>query len=195
MRNLLVLYGSYRADRAGIRLADYCVRKFAARGVETELIDAKAIGLPMLDRMYKEYPGETAPEPMRVLAEKIVMADAFLFVAGEYNWGVQPGLKNLTDHFLEEWFWRPAALATYSAGRFAGARAGYAWHPTLAEMGMVGIPSTLAVGPIGATLDEHAEPIGSGGTALERSFDRFAGELTWWADAARRQHEAVPPPY
>lgn len=195
MRNLLVLYGSYRADRAGIRLADYCVRKFAARGVETELIDAKAIGLPMLDRMYKEYPRETAPEPMRVLAEKIVTADAFLFVAGEYNWGVQPGLKNLTDHFLEEWFWRPAALATYSAGRFAGARAGYAWHPTLAEMGMVVIPSTLAVGSIGATLDEQGEPIGSGGTALDRSFDRFADELTWWADAARRQHEAVPPPY
>ena len=24
-----------------------------------------------------------------------------MFVTGEYNWGVQPGLKNLTDHFLE----------------------------------------------------------------------------------------------
>jgi NAD(P)H-dependent FMN reductase len=25
-----------------------------------------------------------------------------VFVTGEYNWGVQPGLKNFTDHFLEE---------------------------------------------------------------------------------------------
>ena len=49
-------------------------------------------------------------------------ADGFVFVTGEYNWGVQPGLKNLTDHFLEEWFWRPAAIASYSAGRFSGAQ-------------------------------------------------------------------------
>ena len=46
---------------------------------------------------------------MEALAGKIRAADAFVFVTGEYNWGPQPGLKNLTDHFLEEWFWRPAA--------------------------------------------------------------------------------------
>ncbi len=195
MKKLLVLYGSYRSDRAGIRLADYCVRRFADRGVEAELVDAKAVGLPMLDRMYKEYEPGTAPADMQALADKIRAADAFLFVAGEYNWGVQPGLKNLTDHFLEEWFWRPAALATYSAGRFAGVRAGHAWHPTLSEMGMVVIPSMISVGQITQTLDEQGEPIGSGGASLERSFGRFADELTWWADAAAGQKARIAPPY
>ncbi len=195
MKKLLLLYGSYRSDRAGIRLTEYCVRRFAERGVEAELIDAKAVGLPMLDRMYKEYDPGTAPEAMQALAEKIEAADAFLFVAGEYNWGVQPGLKNLTDHFLEEWFWRPAALATYSAGRFAGVRAGQAWHPTLSEMGMVVIPSMLSVGQITKALDENGAPIESGGEALERSFGRFADELTWWADAAKAQRDAAKPPY
>ena len=79
------------------------------------------------------------------LAGKIRDADGFVFITGEYNWGVQPGLKNLTDHFLEEWFWRPAAIASYSAGRFAGARAATAWHGTLSEMGMVVISSTIGV--------------------------------------------------
>jgi hypothetical protein len=32
-------------------------------------------------------------------------------------------MKNLTDHFLEERFWRPAAIASYSAGRLSGAQA------------------------------------------------------------------------
>ena len=195
MKKLLVLYGSYRSDRAGIRLADYCVRRFGERGVEAELIDAKAVGLPMLDRMYKEYEPGTAPVAMQDLAKKIEAADAFLFVAGEYNWGVQPGLKNLTDHFLEQWFWRPAALATYSAGRFAGVRAGQAWHPTLSEMGMVVIPSMISVGQITQTLDEQGQPIGSGGASLERSFGKFADELTWWADAAAAQKERVTQPY
>lgn len=134
---VLIFYGSYRADRQGIKLARYLVKAFAARGADAELIDAKAVDLPILDRMYKEYPADTAPERMEALAGKIRAADAFVFVTGEYNWGVQPGLKNLTDHFLEEWFWRPAAIASYSAGRSAGVRAGTAWHGILAEMGMV----------------------------------------------------------
>ncbi len=88
---LLVLYGSYRSDRAGIRLADYVVRRLGGRGHEVELIDAKAVGLPMLDRMFKEHkPGE-APAAMAALAAQIRAADGFVFVVGEYNWGVQPG--------------------------------------------------------------------------------------------------------
>src|SRR4051812_6883152 len=160
---ILVFYGSYRSDRMGIRLANYAVSALKARGNDVELIDAMSIGLPMLDRMYKEYAPGTAPAMLLGLAEKIVAADAFVFVAGEYNWGPQPGLKNLTDHFLEEWFWRPAAIATYSAGRFSGVRAGFTWHNTLSEMGMVVISSTLAVGAIGQALEADGRPAGGGG--------------------------------
>ncbi|WP_439532149.1 NADPH-dependent FMN reductase [Polymorphobacter sp.] len=192
---ILILYGSYRADRMGIRLAEFLVDAFRARGAEPELVDAKAIGLPMLDRMYKEYPAGEAPPAMQALADKIRAADAFVFVTGEYNWGVQPGLKNLTDHFLEEWYWRPAAIASYSAGRFAGARAGLAWHGTLSEMGMVVVSSTLAVGGIGRALDRDGKPIGDGGAALAKAFPRFADDLGWWAEAARAQRAKVAPPY
>lgn len=192
---ILVLYGSYRADRMGIRLADFIVARLTARGDAAELIDAKAIDLPMLDRMYKEYPKGGAPAAMEALAEKIRTADGFVFVTGEYNWGIQPGLKNLTDHFLEEWFWRPAAIASYSAGRFSGVRAATAWHGTLSEMGMVVISSTLSVGPIAQTLDARGEPTGDAGKYLEKAFPRFADDLRWWADAAKAQRAVTPPPY
>ncbi|HEY7887299.1 MAG TPA: NAD(P)H-dependent oxidoreductase [Steroidobacteraceae bacterium] len=192
---ILVFYGSYRADRKGIRLADFAVRKLRDRGEDAALIDAKAIGLPMLDRMLKEYASGTAPVTMQRLGAEIREADAFLFVVGEYNWGVQPGLKNLTDHFLEEWFWRPAAIASYSAGRLAGTRSSYAWHNTLSEMGMAVISSTLAVGPIGQTLDEAGEPIGEPGAALDRAFARLADDLAWWAEAAKTQRARRAPPY
>jgi NAD(P)H-dependent FMN reductase len=192
---ILVFYGSYRNDRKGIRLADYVVRKLRARGDDAELIDAKAIDLPMLDRMLKEYAPGTAPVAMETLGTKIRAADAFLFVAGEYNWGMQPGLKNLTDHFLEEWYWRPAAIASYSGGRLSGARSSYAWHNTLSEMGMVVISSTLSVGPIAETLNETGEPIGQAGAALERAFPRFADDLAWGTEAAKTQRAKRAPPY
>ncbi len=192
---ILIFYGSYRSDRQGIRLAHYLVRAFTERGAAPELIDAKAIGLPMLDRMYKEYTAGEAPPALEELAGKIRGADAFVFVTGEYNWGQQPGLKNLTDHFLEEWFWRPAAIASYSAGRLAGAHASVAWHGTLTEMGMVVVSSTLTVGSIGHTLDAEGNPTGDGGASLTRAFPRFADDLAWWTAAAREQKAKVPPPY
>jgi NAD(P)H-dependent FMN reductase len=192
---VLVLYGSYRSDRKGIRLADFIVRGLRARGDDAKLVDARAVGLPMLDRMFKEYASGDAPAAMATLAAEIRAADAFVFVVGEYNWGVQPGLKNLTDHFLEEWFWRPAAIASYSEGRLSGARSAYAWHNTLSEMGMVVVSSSLAVGSIEQTLDEAGEPIGQGGAALARAFGTFADDLNWWAEAAKAQRNVREPPY
>jgi len=192
---ILVFYGSYRSDRMGIRLAQFMVEGLRGRGDDVELIDAKAVGLPMLDRMYKEHPKGQAPAALEALAGKIRDADGFVFITGEYNWGIQPGLKNLTDHFLEEWFWRPAAIASYSAGRLGGARASTAWHGTLSEMGMVVISSTIGVGPIAQILSPEGKPTGEGGQVLERAFPRFADDLAWWIEAAKAQRAKKQPPY
>jgi NAD(P)H-dependent FMN reductase len=192
---ILVFYGSYRSDRLGIRLAQFVVEGLRDRGFDVELIDAKAVGLPMLDRMYKEYPKGKAPAALEKLAGQIRGADGFVFITGEYNWNIQPGLKNLTDHFLEEWFWRPAAIASYSGGRLSGVRSATAWHGTLSEMGMVVISSTLAVGPISQTLSADGQPLGEGGRALEQAFPRFADDLAWWVEAVKMQRERKKPPY
>lgn len=195
MLDILVFYGSYRRDRVGIRLATYSVAALTRIGHAVELIDAQAIGLPMLDRMFKEYPTGNAPPTMTRLAQRIREADGFLFVVGEYNWGMQPGLKNLTDHFLEEWFWRPAAIVSYSPGRLGGARAATSWHGPLSEMGMVVTSSTMAVGDISGALDADGRPTGDGGKAIEAGFPKIAADLAWWANAAKRQHAETSPPY
>jgi hypothetical protein len=52
---ILVLYGSYRSDRKGIRLAHWICEEIRSRGDTAEFIDAKAFGLPIMDRVYKEY--------------------------------------------------------------------------------------------------------------------------------------------
>jgi NAD(P)H-dependent FMN reductase len=192
---ILVFYGSYRTSRIGIRMANFVTAEFRGRGDAAELVDAREVNLPLLDRMYKEYDSGSAPQAMIDLARKIRAADAFVFVIGEYNWGPQPGLKNLTDHFLEEWYWRPAAIVSYSPSRLSGARAGSAWYPILTEMGMVVIPSTVAVGPIVETLNERGEPIGEAGRLTRAAFVRVADDLAWWASAARNERLRQAPPY
>lgn len=194
-RNVLLFYGSYREPRYGIRLVRYLLSRMPARGIDVEFIDAREVGLPILSRMYKEYPEGSAPRAMEILAKKIKAADGFVFVCGEYNWGVQPGLKNLTDHFLEEWFWRPAAIASYSLQRAGGARAAYNWHATLNEMGMIVVSSTIALGPITDALNEDGEPIGASGDYLEKRLPRFVDDLVWWMEAASAQRRRASPPY
>lgn len=183
--NILVLYGSYRRGRMGIRLADYLIDGFKRLGHKPELIDAMAINLPMLDQRYSDYPPGEAPAAISALADRLTAADAFVFVAGEYNRGVQPGLKNLVDHYLKEFDRRPAAIASYSAGRYAGVNSHANWTVTLSAMGMAVIPERLSVGQIAQTLDEQGQPQGDGGAALERGFTTFARSLIWWADAAK----------
>jgi len=190
-----VFYGSYRRDRMGIRLADYAVAGLRERGFESELVDARAVGLPMLDRMYKEYEPGQAPAAMEELAQTLRRADGFVFVEGEYNWNIQPGLKNLIDHYLEEWFWRPAAVMSYSAGRLAGVRAATSLIPTLSEMGMVPVNAAVSVGQIGKTLDENAVPLGEAGEALGKSFAKCVGALEWWALAVKDAVAARETPF
>src|SRR3546814_18571784 len=114
--DILVLYGSYRRGRLGIRLAEYLIKGFQALDHKAELIDAQAIGLPMLDLRYSDYPAGEAPAAMTALSERLTAADAFVFVAGEYNRGMQPGLKNLVNHYLKEFDRRPAGIERKSVG-------------------------------------------------------------------------------
>src|SRR5258707_15131737 len=180
-------YGPCASARRAIPLAASILGRWRRRGGAAEQSGARAVGLPRRARMYKEHPKGQAPAALERLAGQIRDADGFVFISGEYNWGIQPGLKNLTDHFLEEWFWRPAAIASYSAGRLGGARASTAWHGTLSEMGMVVISSTIGVVPIAQILSHEGKPTGEGGGALERAFPRFADDRAWWMAAAGAQ--------
>jgi NAD(P)H-dependent FMN reductase len=184
MNNLkiAVLLGSVRRDRMGTRASTLVVRELERRGHQVELVDPLELQLPLLDRMYKEHPKGKAPEPLERLAEIYRNADGFLIVSGEYNHGIPPALKNLLDHFLEEYFWRPSGIVCYSAGGFGGVRAAMQLRMTLAELGMSSVPSLLPIPRIGQSIDENGvalEPL------VDRSAGRFLDEFLWYAGALK----------
>ena len=92
---IAVLVGSVRSDRQGIKAARFVERSLAARGHAITLVDPVALHLPLLDRMYKEYPAGQAPETLERLAKLIKSSDAVIVVSGEYNHSIQPALSNL----------------------------------------------------------------------------------------------------
>jgi NAD(P)H-dependent FMN reductase len=186
-RHILIFYGSYRQNRQGIHLAQWLVQQIQASGDTAELVDAKAVNLPMLDQRFSDYAEGTAPPAMTELAHKISAADGFIFVVGEYNGGIQPGLKNLVDHYLPEFRRRPAAIASYSAGPFSGLRSAQDWRIILGALGMVVTSNSLGLARINQAFDSQGTPIGEDGARLARGFAGFADELFFWVDAAKAQ--------
>jgi NAD(P)H-dependent FMN reductase len=188
--DLLVIYGSIRRDRQGIKAARFIRGECEARGHRATLIDPLEYQLPLLDRMYKEYGPGQAPEPLERLAGRIKAADAFLVVSGEYNHSIPPALSNLLDHFLEEYFWRPSAIVCYSAGAFGGVRAAVQLRAMLCELGTPSIPSLLPVPKVQDAFDDDGRPKDD---AWKKRAAKFLGELEWYANALRAARAAGVP--
>ena len=132
----------------------------------------------------------SAPPVLEALAQLYRRTDAFAIVSGEYNHGIPPGLKNLLDHFLEEYFFRPSAIVCYSAGQFGGVRAAMQLRMTLAELGMPSIPSLLPVPRIEEAFTPAGEPTNPG---FEKRSERFFREFEWYAEALRQARRSGVP--
>jgi NAD(P)H-dependent FMN reductase len=184
--NTAVIYGSARQSRQGIKAARFLVRKLEERGHTVTLVDSRERELPFLDLMYKEYAEGEAPAVMESVAEALRCADGFVIVSAEYNHSIPAALKNLLDYYQSEYFYKPSAIVTYSAGPFGGVRALVNLRGILAELGTPSIPSAFPVSFIGKAFDDN-------GIALEKAYDervvKFLDEYEWYANALRNARD------
>jgi NAD(P)H-dependent FMN reductase len=187
----VALLGSVRRERNGLRAARFIRRELENRGHSVTIVDADEAALPMLDLAYRDYPAGEAPETLERLAVLYRSADAFVVLCGEYNHGLPPALKNLLDHFREEYFFRPSAILSYSSGPFGGVRAAVHLRAVLAELGMSSVPRMLPLAHVAAVLNEDGSESGPGSV---KGVGRFIEELEWYADALRAQRERVGVP-
>lgn len=179
-----LIYGSVRRDRQGIKAARYLEGKLKERDIKVHFIDPLEYQLPLLDKMYKEYAQGTAPENMEKLSGLLSESDGFLLVTGEYNHSIPPALKNLLDHFQTEYYFKPSAIASYSAGSFGGVRSAVHLRVILGELGMPAISSMLPFPTIGNLFDENLVPQNK---YIEPSTNKFIEELEWYLKAFKNQ--------
>ena len=185
-----VLLGSVRSERLGDRAAKWAIRQLEARGHEAVLVDAAALKLPMLDKMWKEVkagppPGyEELHATLKPLAELYARADGFCIVSAEYNHSIPPGLSNLLDYFLEEYFWRPSAIVCYSRLSFGGVRAAMQLRAMLAELGMPSIPSIQPIPVAGEALTKDGIALTQ---QLAERTGKFFDEFDWYMRAFKAE--------
>jgi len=187
---IAILYGSVRSDRQGIKAAKFIQNRLTERNHHAVIIDPKESPLPFLDKMHKEYPKGKAPEIMEKIHNILDESDGFVIVSGEYNHSIPPALKNMLDHFQPEYFFKPSAIVSYSAGTFGGVRVAVHLRAILAELGTPSIPSLFPVSKIQDAFDAD-------GNALDKAYDgrivKFLDEFEWYLRAYKKERDCGTP--
>ena len=184
---ITILYGSYREGRMGIRAVKHVQQELESQGHQVTFVDAMAYDFPILEKRYVDFKDGTAPQKMQDLHHLLKEeTDAFVFVSGEYNGTMQPGLMNLMDHFYTEFFHKPAGVVTYSMGALGGARVSMHLLTTLCIFGMSPIPTIFGIGLIQKKLDEDGASLDE---TLTKKSTAFTKELDWYGNAFKAAHE------
>ncbi|MBT8173201.1 MAG: NAD(P)H-dependent oxidoreductase [Nitrosopumilus sp.] len=188
MAKIVVIVGSVRSERQGIKVAKWIVEKLQNRGHQVSMVDPVELELPLLDKMYKEMKSPSVE--LQKLQKIIQDAEGYVPITPEYNHSVSSALKNTLDYFLEEYFFKPSAIISYSAGPFGGVLAGNHLRQILAEMGMPAIPSQLPISKVQEVFDDD-------GRLLDENYDRritkFLDEFEWYVSAFAKQRETGTP--
>ena len=182
MAKIVVIVGSVRSERNGIKVATWVTQKLKDRGHNVSLIDPVELDLPLLDKMYKEM--QDPPEKLQKLQKIISDADGYVPITPEYNHSISSALKNTLDYFLEEYFFKPSAIISYSVGAFGGILAGNHLRQILAEMGAPSIPSQLPISKVHDVFDDVGNLLDKN---YELRFSKFLDEFEWYVTAMNKQ--------
>jgi NAD(P)H-dependent FMN reductase len=178
-----VILGTARQGRRSESAAKFVLEQTKKRaGVETDLIDVRALGLSVNDA------GEQIKIPE--FSEKMERCDGLIIVTPEYNHGYPGILKHALDTNLKEYIHKAVGLCGVSAGPFGGTRVIEHLLPVMRELGLVTTFTDVNFGDVGKLFDEKGE-------LLDESFvgrvNKFLDELLWMARVLRHGRENVPP--
>jgi NAD(P)H-dependent FMN reductase len=163
--------------------------KLQTRNHTVSFIDPLELNLPLLDRMYKEMVDPS--EKIKTLRNKINNAEGYLAVTPEYNRGPSGAIKNTLDYFLEEYYFKPSAIVSYSPGIFGGINAAQQLRLVFeqlrlvfAELGAPFIPSSFIIPTLHKVFSEDGKLIDE---AYDKRVSKFLDEFEWYIEAFKNQ--------
>ena len=120
---LQVIITSTRPGRVGPAAAKW-FRNFAEQHgkFEAELVDVNDFALPVYDEPYHPLMQNYQHEHTHKWSASVAVADAYVFVTPEYNYGPTPAFVNALNYLYKEWNYKPCGFVSYG-GAAGGVRA------------------------------------------------------------------------
>ena len=175
-----MIVASVREGRVGGAIADWFVEIARAHGgFEVELVDLKAIDLPLLSE--RNHPRLKKYEQPKTIewSRTIDALDAFVIVTPEYNFGMPPALVNALDHLYQEWNYKPAGFVSYG-GMSGGLRSVQMAKTLLTTFKIVPMVEAVTISYVAKTMvDGKFTPPEAGEKAARTMLD----EMVRWTTA------------
>ena len=138
------------------------------------LVDLKSFDLPVFDEPFHPALQKYQHAHTKKWSASVEAADAFVFVAPEYNYGPSPALLNALDYVYVEWNYKPASFVSYG-GISGGLRGVQVTKQTLAALKMVPIVEAVSIPMVQNQLkDGRFEPTGDQKLDATRMLDVLA---------------------
>ena len=148
------------------------------------LVDPLEYNLPLLNKRYYEM---TEPEEkFKRLHDIFLETDGFIIITAEYNHGMPPAIKNMLDHFGDEFKFKSCGIVSYSDGPVGGARSTEQLRNVCVALGMPPIPMS----PPWGLAHKANDPAGASFVKnFERQFGIFIEQFLWYTEAYVEQRK------
>jgi NAD(P)H-dependent FMN reductase len=177
-----VILGTVRQGRMSEPVAKFVVERIRqTEGVTTELIDIRALPIPLNDA------GPQAKIPG--FAETVACADAYILVVPEYNHGYPGILKHVLDLNYKEYLHKAVGVCSVSAGGFGGVRAVESLLSSFKAFGLVATVTDLNVSHVDTLFDKSGRMTEEATEIYTHRWERFMQELLWLAKTLKYGRE------
>ncbi len=179
---LHVIAVSTRPDRKGIHIARWVEAVARDHGkFETSLVDLAEVNLPLIDEPNHPRLRQYTKDHTKKWSAIVDAADAFVFVAPEYNYAMAPSLVNAVDYLLHEWKYKAAGIVSYG-GISGGLRAAQMAKQLITAVGMMPAGDVpIAMFPQYFDADGKWTP----NEIMTKSVHTMLDEVLKWATAAK----------
>lgn len=151
---LMVIVGSVRPGRAGLPVSLWVHDRVSeVGGFEIDFVDLAELALPFMNEPLDPKLGHYSYRHTQAWSRRVEAADAFVFVAPEYNHSFAPALKNAIDYLFHEWSRKPVGFVSYG-GVAGGTRGVAALLPVLHGLGVVPTVATVDVPFVRRQIDD-----------------------------------------
>ncbi|MEC9432020.1 MAG: NAD(P)H-dependent oxidoreductase [Pseudomonadota bacterium] len=153
---LHTVIASTRPGRVGPAVADWFHGVAAAHpDFDAHLVDLADFNLPVFDEPNHPRSGKYIHPHTLAWSESVKAADAFVFVAPEYNFHAAPSLVNALTYLSQEWAYKPAGFVSYG-GASGGVRAVENAKGILSVLRMVPLLDQVMVPMVGQKVKDGA---------------------------------------